>query len=790
MKKIVIKLLFIAAMPLMAFSQFSISGKVVDKETKEPLQGAHIIIENTFKSTTSNNSGYFFIKNLKKGNYSIKVSFIGYKTIIKKIKLEKNSELNFEMVSSPILEDEVIITATRAPEKSPTTFKNVSKKEIRDVNLGQDLPFLIETTPSTVVTSDAGAGIGYTSIRIRGTDMTRINVTINGIPLNDPESHGVFWVDMPDFASSIDNIQIQRGVGTSTNGAAAFGASINIQTLKLNPEPYAEINSSAGSFNTFKNNFTFGTGLIKGKFSFDGRVSKITSDGYIDRAFSDLKSFFVSGAYYGEKSILKLNVFSGKEKTYQAWMGVPKDSLKTNRTYNPYTYNNETDNYQQDHYQLIYSKEINKNLYLNAALHYTHGKGYYEQYKENRKFMDYLLDTLFIGGDTISRTNLVQQKWLDNDFYGFTYSLNYKEKNTDLILGGAWNKYNGDHFGKVIWAQFASNGSINHQWYYNIGEKTDFNIFGKINYNLNNKFNFYGDVQYRRIYYSIDGDHDDLRDITQEHKFNFLNPKAGLYFDINENHSTYFSFAVSNREPSRSDYRDSDEDHTPTGEILYDYEIGYNFKSLNFAVDANIYYMNYKDQLILTGEINNVGDPIMTNVPESYRAGIELAVSAKILQNLKWDINATFSRNKIKDFTAYIDNWSPPYEQITDDLGETNLSFSPDIIAGSIISYKPVNNLNISFISKYVSRQYIDNTSNKYRSLDPYFVNNLIINYSFKTKFIKEIGFQLMINNIFNEEYETNAWVYRYYYESNEYMMDGYFPQAGINFLAGINLKF
>ncbi len=790
MKKIIINLLFIAAMPLMAFSQFSISGKVVDKETKEPLQGAHIIIENTFKSTTSNSSGYYFIKKLKKGNYSIKVSFIGYKTIIKKIKLYKNSELNFEMLSSPILEDEVIITATRAPEKSPTTFKNVSKKEIRDVNLGQDLPFLIETTPSTVVTSDAGAGIGYTSIRIRGTDMTRINVTINGIPLNDPESHGVFWVDMPDFASSIDNIQIQRGVGTSTNGAAAFGASINIQTLKLNPEPYAEINSSAGSFNTFKNNLTFGTGLIKGKFSFDGRVSKITSDGYIDRAFSDLKSFFVSGAYYGEKSILKLNIFSGKEKTYQAWMGVPKDSLKTNRTFNPYTYDNETDNYQQDHYQLIYSKEINKNLLLNAALHYTHGEGYYEQYKENRKFEDYLLDTLFIGGDTISRTNLVQQKWLDNDFYGFTYSLNYKKKNTDFILGGSWNKYTGDHFGKVIWAQFASNGSINHQWYYNIGEKTDFNIFGKINYNLNNKFNLYGDVQYRRIYYSIDGDHDDLRDITQEHKFNFLNPKAGLYFDINENHSTYFSFAVSNREPSRSDYRDSDKDHTPTGETLYDYEIGYNFKSLNFAVDANIFYMNYKDQLILTGEINNVGNPIMTNVPKSYRAGIELAVGAKILQNLKWDINATFSRNKIKNFTAYIDNWSPPYKQITDDLGETDLSFSPDIIAGSIISYKPINNLNISFISKYVSRQYIDNTSNKYRSLDPYFVNNLIINYSIKTKFIKEIGFQLMINNIFNEEYETNAWVYRYYYEDKEYMMDGYFPQAGINFLAGVSLRF
>ncbi|MCD4773713.1 MAG: TonB-dependent receptor, partial [Bacteroidales bacterium] len=665
MKKTILTLGLLVALPLAIFSQHSISGKVSDKQTGKALQGAHIIIKNTFKSTTTNKNGEFFVNKLNDGSYILNVSFMGYETYKQKINLAKNIKLDIKLLSKTILEEEVIITATRASEKSPTAFKNISKEKIKSDNLGQDIPFLLETTPSVVVTSDAGAGVGYTGLRIRGTDMTRINVTINGIPLNDPESHGVFWVNMPDFASSIDNMQIQRGVGTSTNGAAAFGASINIQTLKLQSKAYAEINSSAGSFNTFKNNVSFGTGLINGKYSFDGRLSKISSDGFVDRAFSDLKSYYFSGAYFGKKSILKFITFSGKEKTYQSWYGIPKDSLETNRTYNPYTYKNETDNYKQDHYQLLYSKEISEYLHFNTALFFIHGEGYYEQYKKGREYSDYLLDDVIIGQDTITETDLIQQKWLDNNFYGITYSLNYKKHNVDATLGGALNEYDGDHFGEVIWAQFASNGIKDHKWYKNTGTKKDFNIFGKINYSLSEKINLYGDIQFRSINYDIKGIHDDLRDLTQDHKFNFLNPKAGIFYDINENQNAYFSFAVSNREPNRSNFRDADPGVLPKSEKLFDYELGYSFSLANFIIEANLFYMDYKDQLVLTGEINNVGAAIMANVPNSYRTGVEIATGIKFLEKFRWDVNATFSENKIKNFTEYVDNWSSPYLQIS-----------------------------------------------------------------------------------------------------------------------------
>lgn len=781
--------MLLACMPFAVFSQFSVSGSVTDKNSGKKLSDAHIILKDNFKSTITDANGNYSVNNLKKGKYTFRVSYLGYKTIERIVTVEKNEEINFSMENSPVMEDEVIIRAIKANEKSPTTFKNIFKKDIKKINLGQDLPALLETTPSIVTTSDAGAGIGYTALRIRGTDMTRINFTINGVPLNDPESQGTFLVDMPDLASSINNIQIQRGVGTSTNGAAAFGASINIQTLKLQPKPYAEINSSAGSFNTFKNNVSFGTGLINGKWCFDGRLSKISSDGYVDRAFSDLKSFYTSASYYGKKSIVKLIISSGKEKTYQAWNGIPKDSLKTNRTYNPYTYDNETDNYIQTHYQLHYSKEINENLNFNTALFLIQGKGYYEQYKENRKFSDYLLNNVIIGSDTILRTDLIQQKWLDNDFYGLTYSLNYHKNNVQTYIGGAWNKYDGDHFGRIIWAQYASNGAKDYQWYFNNGKKRDFNIFGKINYSLTDRLNLYGDIQYRKVNYSIDGNHDDLRNLTQEHNFNFLNPKAGIFYKINDNQDAYFSFAISNREPNRSNYCDADNGNIPESEKLLDYELGYSLKTNNFKIDANFYYMNYKNQLVLTGKINNVGAAIMTNVPKSYRMGLELSSELIFNKNLKWDINASFSKNKIKNFTEYVDNWSYPYTQIVKNLGTTDLSFSPDIIAGSIISYSAKKNLEFKFISKYVGRQFIDNTSCKDRSLDPYFVNNINFVYRFYPEFIKEIDFNVVINNLFSEEYETNAWVYRYYYENKHYVMDGYFPQAGINFLAGISAK-
>ena len=777
-----------SVLPCLSFAQFTIEGKVTDKSTGNPLLGAHVFIENTFKIVSTDNNGNYKITSLKGGQYTIKATYIGYSSIQKTIEVKANASLNFEMEINPILEDEVIISATRADEKSPTTYQNISKRKIADMNLGQDIPFLLALTPSVVVTSDAGAGIGYTGLRIRGTDITRINVTINGIPLNDPESQGVYWVNLPDFASSIDNIQIQRGVGTSTNGAAAFGASINIQTQKMNPTPYSEINSSAGSFNTLKNSLSFGTGLIDNKWSVDARLSKITSDGYIDRAFSDLKSFYISGSYYGKKSLLKLNIYSGKEKTYQAWGGVPKDSLNTNRTYNQYTYENETDNYQQDHYQLLFSKEFSKSLHFNASLFYIKGRGYYEQFKEDRDLQDYLLDPVYLGSDTVMSTDLIQRKWLDNNFYGFTYSLTYKKKKTNVIIGGSWNKYDGDHFGDVIWAKYASNGKINYRWYENTGYKTDFNLFVKLNYQVLKRINFYGDIQYRNINYEIDGKHDDLRDITQDHKFNFINPKLGIFYNVRNNQNIYFSCAISNREPGRNNYRDADKNNEPKSEKLTDYELGYNFRALNVLINANFFYMDYKDQLVITGEINNVGDAIMTNVNESYRMGIEISAAIKLLTNLKWEPNIAFSKNKIKDFIEYVDDWDT-WMQIENDLGETDLSFSPGIVAGSLLSYRLIKGLNISLMRKYVGKQYIDNTSGDERSLDAYLVNNIRFNYVIHTKLFKEIGINFLINNALNEEYESNAWVYRYYTGGEYYVMDGYYPQAGRNFLLGIIIK-
>jgi len=787
MKKLAL-LTCLVMLPFLMFSQLNITGTVTDSLSGDKLPGAHIIIESTYNFAVSKQDGTFSFQNLKPGGYTLKVSFIGYREHLLQINLKEDMEIIIPMQPRAILEEEVVISATRASVKTPSTYQNISKQELKGKNLGQDIPFLLESTPSVVVTSDAGAGIGYTGIRIRGTDITRINVTINGVPLNDPESQGVFWVNMPDFASSVDNIQVQRGVGTSTNGAAAFGASINIQTQKLNAGPYAEINSSAGSYNTFKDNIGFGTGLIGGKWAVDGRLSKITSDGYIDRAFSDLKSFFVSGGYYGEKTIVKVSVSSGKEKTYQAWNGVPGDSLETNRTYNPSGeyidaegnikyYDNQTDNYQQDHYQLHFSHAINRNLNINTSVFYIYGRGYYESYKMDQRFAKYGLGNVIIGNDTITSTDLIRRKHLDNNFYGITLSANYNNhKKIQTTFGGGWNDYDGEHFGNIIWAQYASNGSIDRRWYDNTGKKQQYNLFYKLNYQVVDPLSIYADLQVRGVKYEIAGTHDDLRDISQKHDFTFFNPKLGAMYDFNTHNQMYFSFAVANREPTRSDYRDADEDHQPRPERLFDYELGHSYKSSRFMVNTNFYYMNYKDQLVLTGEINNVGAPIFTNVPESFRAGIEVQAGWKISEKLKWEVNGTF--------------WSYPYEQVTTNLGQVDISFSPEIITNSSLSYEPVKNLYLKLVSRYIGKQYIDNTSSNQRKLDAYFTNDIRINYSFSTNFIKEIGLYVMINNVLSETYEPNAWVYRYYYEGKEYSMDGYFPQAPVNFLAGVSLKF
>jgi iron complex outermembrane receptor protein len=815
---------FFATTPLIVFPQFKISGKTTSQDNGQPLPGANIVVQNTRFSTSSAEDGTYYLKGLKKGSYRFRVSFVGYKPLVKEVNIDKDLILDFSLEYSPVLSDEVIVKSTRVQEKTPSTFTSLENKDIERQNTGQDFPFILQITPSVVTTSDAGAGVGYTGIRIRGTDITRINVTMNGVPVNDAESQDVFFVDLPDLASSVDNIQIQRGVGTSSNGAAAFGASINIQTTRLNPEPFAEINSAAGSYNTFKNTLQFGSGLIlddrygnkhvfkntlqfgsgliNNKWAFDGRLSAISSDGYIDRGWSDLKSLYLSGGYYGKKTILKAIVTSGKEKTYQAWNGIPKDSLETNRRYNPSGemydsngnitgyYKNQTDNYQQDYYQLHFANQFSEKLNLTSALFYTKGKGYYESYKSDEPFADYGLGDVVIGSDTLSYTNLVNRKWLDNDFYGLNLALSFTGSKIAATIGGGWNTYHGDHYGYIIWAEHSSNSFIDKPWYESTGDKTDLNCFAKVNYKLNKRLNLFGDVQVRNIRYSIDGFADDLRDLTQDHTFTFFNPKGGIYLTMNKNNNLYASVAVAHREPSRSVYRDSDPGQQISAERLLDYELGYKFQTKILNLEAAYYYMKYKDQLVLTGKINNVGDPVMVNVPESYRTGIEFSGGVQILKKLRWDLNLTLSQNKIADFVAYVDNWDTWPDQIMDTLGTTDISFSPDIVGGSSLSWQLVQSLNIVLQSKYVGRQYIDNTSSKDRSLEPYFVSDLKFYYSIKTGLIHQIDLTLSLNNILNTEYESNAWVYRYFYGNQEYEMNGYFPQAKFNVMGGVSLKF
>ena len=693
---------------------------------------------------------------------------------------------------------EVKVDALRATNQTPMSFTNISKEELEAQNLGQDLPYLLSFTPSVVTTSDAGAGVGYTGFRVRGSDPTRINVTINGIPLNDSESHGVWWVNMPDFASSIENIQIQRGVGTSTNGAGAFGASINLVTDKLKSKAYALTSNSVGSYGTLKNNVEFGTGLINDLFTVDARLSKIESDGYIDRATADLKSFYLSGGYYGDNESLKLTVFSGKEITYQAWNGVPlrfldNDSL---RTFNIYDYEKEVDNYAQTHYHFNYTKQLKENQTFNLGLHYTKGAGYYEQYKSDEDLADYGLNSVV--------SDLIRRRWLDNDFYGTVFSYqNYSEK-LDYTIGGAWNKYEGAHFGEIIWARNASNSEIRHRYYDNDANKTDYNIYVKGLYKLNKQTTLFADVQKRWIDYSFVGLDQDGVELNDQAKFDFLNPKFGFNYQLNKESNAFASFAVANREPNRSDFVDSSPESRPVHETLFDTEAGYKYQSKNYSFSGNAYYMIYENQLILTGQINDVGEYTRTNIDYSERMGIELEGNFKLNSKLSWAANATFSENKIPFFTEYVDNWDSGIQEVFK-YEDTDIAFSPNLIWASRFDYNLNNNTKLQFISKYVGEQYIDNTSSKDRMLDPYITHTARATWNMKSNLFDVVKWTFQINNLLDLNYANNAWVYRFvsqgydprpddpYVNLNSegsYDMAGYFPQAKRNFLLALTLGF
>jgi iron complex outermembrane receptor protein len=789
--------LFALLLPVLASAQFSVSGKITDQQTGEALSGATITIQKLAINTVAGINGNYRIDNLANGTYTITATYIGYQTIQKSITLPANTTSDFALKRTSMLTEEVTVNATRASANSPTAFTNLDKKDIDKNNSGRGFEYLLEQTPSTVVTSNAGAGVGYTSIRIRGSDATRINVTLNGIPLNDAEDQGVYFVDLPDLASSVDNIQVQRGVGTSTNGAGAFGASINIQTTTRKDTAYAEINSSAGSYGTVKNTVSLGTGLLGGHFSVDGRLSNMTSDGYIDRSGSTLKSFFLSGAYYGKSSVLRLNVFSGYEQTHQAWDGVPQDSVNAgNRRYNDLGYinssgtyyKNQTDNYTQNYYQLLYDQQISSKLSFSGALHYTKGYGYYEEYRNADSLKNYGITPVVIGGTTIGATDLVRRLWLNNDFYGLTYNLNYKPDNKlDLTLGGAYNEYKGQHYNNIEWTQESTNIPPDYEYSSNDAKKTDFNIFARAEYHLG-KVLLYGDMQYRHIYYSFLGFDQNLNNVQQQVSLNFFNPKAGITYQLNEHNNIYASLAVGNHEPNRSDFVNSSPASRPKAENLKDLEIGYRTSQSVFSGGINGFYMLYKNQLVLTGALDDVGEAIRTNIKDSYRAGVEANAHLKITRQLNWFVNASLSTNKVKNFNQVLfdENGNPVNYQ----YAKTDIAYSPDLVGSSTISYQPIKNAEIAFISKYVSQQYLDNTSAQDRSLPAYFVNDVRLNYNFSIKGIKNIGIGLLINNVFSEKYQSDGATYPDVEGGKIANYNYFFTQAPINFLASLNLRF
>lgn len=732
------------------------------------------------------------IKTNKKYRINILVSICAIFGLIESTMAQEQTLDSLE--GKKVVLDEVFVSAIRVTKQSPVTFSNLSKEQIKPRNLGQDIPILMNFLPSVVTTSDAGAGVGYTGIRVRGSDATRVNVTINGIPYNDSESHGTFWVNMPDFSSSTESLQLQRGVGTSTNGAGAFGASLNLLTDAISEDAYAQISSSIGSFGTLRNNIKFSTGLMNNQVEVSGRLSKINSDGYIDRAFSDLDSYFLQAAFKDDNTLIKALLFGGHEITYQSWNGIDAETLKDNRIYNSageYTdengdtqyYDKEVDNYKQDHAQLLWNERLSANWSTNLALHYTRGRGYFEQFKEDEDFEIYGFTPINVDGQEVNTTDIVRRRWLDNNFYGTVFSANYNNKSLDFIIGGGWNKYEGDHFGEVIWARYASNSSIRDRYYDDSSTKTDFNLFSKINYSLDEKWSLFADMQYRTVEYKANGDDTGLVDDN----FNFFNPKAGITYDLNINNNLYFSYAVANREPNRNDY----EGGNPKPEKLNDFELGWRYVASNIQLNTNVYYMHYKDQLVLTGELNDVGAPLRENVGDSYRFGLELDANIKLGDKFQITPNVALSTNKNVDFVFVRDG-------VLEELGNTNIAFSPDIIIGNRFSYLPNKKIQISLLTKHVGEQYMGNIDSEFSKLDAYSQTDFNIQYEIETKsFVKSIVLSGLVNNIFDKKYSSNGYFGSYDYEdassptgTTTDFYSGYYPQAGINFLVGATLVF
>ena len=775
-----------------SFSQtFNIEGKVTDQG--QPLRGVSVYAKSTSIGTVTDEDG----------NYQLKVP-PGQYTLV--FKLGNQREFDIDVVQNRVLDvdmskaeeslDEVLVQAFRVDADSPITHSNFSKAEIEERNLGQDIPILLNVLPSVVSTTDAGNGIGYTSIRVRGSGASRVNVTLNGIPYNDQESQGTFWVNLPDFASSTENIQLQRGVGTSTNGSGAFGASLNILTEAKNDKANAEITNSFGSFGTRRHTVEFGTGLLEDNFTFTGRLSQIKSDGYIDRAFSDLKSYFLQGTFQDGGTYIKALTFGGNNITYQAWYGIDRETLENDRTFNPsgqYTdengniqfYDNEVDNYKQDHYQLHWNQRLTPNWSTNLSLNYTYGRGYFEQYEEDADLSFHEIGTVSIGGETIEESDLIRRRWLDNDYYVINGTTTYSDSQVDFTSGVFYSYYTNDHFGEVIWSRFAGNSEIRDNYYFGTGTKQEFTIFSKATIKLNDQLSLFGDLQGRSVNYETSGLTSDKVNLLVDKQFNFFNPKAGATFRVDEENQLYASYGRAQREPRRTDF----ENGITNPEILDDFELGWRLDFGTSSINTNLYAMLYKDQMVLTGALDDVGAPIRETSGESYRLGLEIEAEFRLNNLFSLRPNLTLSRNKNVDFRANLNGE-------VQNLGETNISYSPEIIAANQLIFHPFQDFQVNFISKYVGEQYMGNIDSYVSLLDSFFTNDLNIVYEWnEVPLFKSIVFTGLVNNVFDVEYESNGYFFTFDFENEQGQTQtgqgaGFYPQAGINFLIGATLKF
>ncbi len=799
-------------------AQYSLEGTVTSS-TGEKLIMASVFLKNSPYASVTDDKGVFLLENIDAGTYELKVTYLGYENFDKEIEISSDLNIDIVLTGSKYNLDAIEILANELEKSSPFAYSEISDKEIANKNLAQDLPVLLEHQTSMVVTSDAGSGVGYTSMRLRGSDATRINVTVNGVPLNDSESHSVFWVNMPDFASSVNSIQLQRGVGPSTNGSAAFGGSLSLNTQQIRQNALISLNGSYGSFNTKKISFSATTGLINEQFTIEGRYSKITSDGYVDRASSDLTSYFFSVSKIGEKSSFRFNLISGSERTYQSWWGVPEarltgdeEALRTHyfnnigsiyntnsdsinlfgsdRKYNYYQYDNQVDDYKQDHYQFIYGQKINDRWNTNLTLHYTRGKGFFEEFRYNDAFVNYRLGPFEDdNSEAILSSDLVRRRWLDNHFYGAIFNSSYElNANVNLVTGVSANRYDGDHFGNVIYSERVQIENPDFRYYDSDSDKRDYNAYVKLNYKLRDNVLLFGDIQSRYISYQTSGTDNDLLEIDVDTSYNFINPKFGITYLFNEQSSFYASASKAQREPVRSDFTDAIGISVPQHESMWDYEVGWRYQSPKLTLSSNLYSMQYSNQLVLTGAVNDVGAPVRTNVDKSYRLGIEIESGLKLNDHLNWQANLSLSRNKINNFAEIIldyDNGG----MVVNEFKHTDISFSPNIIGGSMFEYLLNDHLTVKLLTKYVGKQFLDNTSNTQKYIDAYVVNDMIFVYSPKIKGVNKMEIKLLVNNMLDHRYASNGYTYSYIFggliEENFY-----YPQAGINFLLGANFQF